>query len=67
MVAGDVGIYGTDGVNGIVFATDLELTNFKAVFSGSYPLPIWIKYLTPTITAVTTSQTKLSTLRLTMV
>ena len=55
MVAGDIGIlYGTDGVNGILFATDLELTNFKAVFSGSYPLPVWIKYLTPTITPLTT-------------
>lgn len=55
MVSGDIGVlYGTDLVNGIVFATDLELTNFKAVFSGSYPLPVWIKYLTPTITALET-------------
>jgi hypothetical protein len=55
MVAGDVGIlFGTDLVNGIVFATELDLNNFKAVFSGSYPLPVWIKYLTPTITALET-------------
>ena len=31
MVAGDIGVlFGTDGVNGIVFATDLELTNFQS-------------------------------------